>query len=241
MKLLHLSRTLLAFVVLTLFSVGGQASTVFINMLTGNPGDIHCANSPSDPDANCWTAHTVGKGSVNERNFLVDNVGTPTILAAFEAGVPGFADLTELYKADSYPETDTGDPVPPLRAEPAAESGPLNSSYGTVFEFTTSDDYIGATITYDPTGGPAVDCSIECYLLVKDGNHSPAAYLFDLALGSAWDGEMDLVLKNFWLGNGSISHVALYGNISAVPAPAAFWLFGTALLGFIGISRSTRV
>ena len=31
------------------------------------------------------------------------------------------------------------------------------------------------------------------------------------------------------------------GDIAAVPLPAAFWLFGSALIGFIGISRRTRV
>lgn len=31
------------------------------------------------------------------------------------------------------------------------------------------------------------------------------------------------------------------GDISPVPVPAAFWLFGSALLGFIGMSRRTRV
>jgi hypothetical protein len=30
-------------------------------------------------------------------------------------------------------------------------------------------------------------------------------------------------------------------DVSAVPVPAAFWLFGTALIGFIGISRRTQV
>jgi len=30
-------------------------------------------------------------------------------------------------------------------------------------------------------------------------------------------------------------------SVSAVPVPAAFWLFGTALIGFIGVSRRTRV
>jgi len=30
-------------------------------------------------------------------------------------------------------------------------------------------------------------------------------------------------------------------TVSAVPVPAAFWLFGSALIGFIGISRRTRV
>ena len=31
------------------------------------------------------------------------------------------------------------------------------------------------------------------------------------------------------------------GSIPAVPVPAAFWLFGTALVGFIGISRRRKV
>jgi hypothetical protein len=30
-------------------------------------------------------------------------------------------------------------------------------------------------------------------------------------------------------------------GVSAVPVPASAWLFGTALLGFIGISRRTKV
>ena len=37
------------------------------------------------------------------------------------------------------------------------------------------------------------------------------------------------------------SHWTEYGPASVVPVPAAVWLFGTALLGFIGISRRTKV
>lgn len=33
----------------------------------------------------------------------------------------------------------------------------------------------------------------------------------------------------------------VHADIPAVPVPAAFWLFGSALIGFIGISRRTRV
>ena len=33
----------------------------------------------------------------------------------------------------------------------------------------------------------------------------------------------------------------LWGSVSAVPVPAAVWLFGTALFGFIGMSRRTKV
>ncbi|MGI9319103.1 MAG: VPLPA-CTERM sorting domain-containing protein [bacterium] len=31
------------------------------------------------------------------------------------------------------------------------------------------------------------------------------------------------------------------GSINPVPVPAAVWLFGTALIGFIGVSRRRKV
>ena len=37
------------------------------------------------------------------------------------------------------------------------------------------------------------------------------------------------------------SHWTEYGPVSAVPVPAAVWLFGTALIGFVGISRRRKV
>jgi hypothetical protein len=40
----------------------------------------------------------------------------------------------------------------------------------------------------------------------------------------------------------NLSHITFYDSKpSLVPVPAAFWLFGTALIGFIGISRRTNV
>jgi hypothetical protein len=46
---------------------------------------------------------------------------------------------------------------------------------------------------------------------------------------------------DFWPAGGAISHVEIVGNLSPVPVPAAAWLFGTALIGFIGLSRRTGV
>jgi hypothetical protein len=37
------------------------------------------------------------------------------------------------------------------------------------------------------------------------------------------------------------SHWTEYGTPSAVPIPAAAWLFGTALIGFVGMSRRRKV
>jgi hypothetical protein len=48
--------------------------------------------------------------------------------------------------------------------------------------------------------------------------------------------------KTVALDNKNLSHFSVYTNgISPVPVPAAVWLFGTALIGFIGFSRRTKV
>jgi hypothetical protein len=125
-------------------------------------------------------------------------------------------DLVELYKND----VDDG------------ESGSLLGSYDTSF-FNEPDDPSEALIEY--MGGPNITAA---YLLVKDGNHSPYWYLFDLtADGLDWDGMEDLELSGFWTGRGAISHVALYGEAVSVPEPATLLLLGVGLVGIAGVSR----
>lgn len=116
------------------------------------------------------------------------------------------------------------------------EFGPFAANYTTTFALDSEDEATGGTIEYD--SGDKISCP-ECYLLVKDGSQDPAQYLISLGL---WDGMETLTLSGFWdPGNGAISNVAIWGNVSPIPVPAAIWLFGTALIGFIGISRRTRV
>ena len=117
-----------------------------------------------------------------------------------------------------------------------AETGTLAGSYSTDLIAGTSND---TEITYG--SGDFVDCGADCWLMVKAGNTgtNPARYLFNLA-ALGWDGMETIDLNNFFAGK-SISHVTIWGDISAVPVPAAFWLFGTALIGFIGFSRRTKV
>ena len=123
------------------------------------------------------------------------------------------------------------------------EDGADNSGLSLAGSYKTDAAFIpGASndvdIIYNP-GNNFVDCSADCWLVVKDGSAQPARYLFNLAL-LGWDGMETIDLNNFFSGN-AISHVALYGNVSPIPVPAAFWLFGTALIGFVGMSRRTRV
>jgi len=58
--------------------------------------------------------------------------------------------------------------------------------------------------------------------------------------GSGGD-RYDLNYLGFDISGGQFQFGAVGGDIAAVPVPAAFWLFGSALIGFIGISRRTRV
>ena len=72
-------------------------------------------------------------------------------------------------------------------------------------------------------------------LTIKDGNLG----------GLQWGAFSLAALEGTWsLQDASgkykgLSGAELWG--SPIPVPAAFWLFGTALIGFIGISRRTKV
>jgi hypothetical protein len=136
-------------------------------------------------------------------------------------------ELTDAADAELYKQ-DVGDP----------ESGDFASSYTTAFD--TPNDPEDANITY--TGGDKI--LTECvFALVKDGNHDPTWYLFDI---SDWDRDDTLVFSDFWVGQGAISHISLYGcdNLSNIPGvvpepvSAAIWALG---LGIAGVFSRRRV
>ena len=113
------------------------------------------------------------------------------------------------------------------------EEGPFAASYSTSF-FNTPSDPADATISY--ISGPKITAE-DIYLLVKDGNHSPTGYLFDI---SAWNGEENLVLTGFWPAQGAISHVSIYtnGNASSVPdGGATLILLGMGISGLAAARR----
>lgn len=116
--------------------------------------------------------------------------------------------LTLLYKA----EVDDG-----------AEEGLFAPFYETKF-LNSATDPSGAQIKNSLVA--SITCG-ECYLAIKDGDHSPGYYFYDL---SGWNGRETITLSYFWPEKGAISHVSIWGNRQSVPEPGTLSLLGAGLL-----------
>jgi len=82
-----------------------------------------------------------------------------------------------------------------------------------------------------------LDLFARVVLILKAGN-TFSSYLYEPGSNAGDSGSWATTA----LGDKNLSHLSFYtSGMSPVPVPAAFWLFGTALIGFIGISRRTKV
>lgn len=74
-------------------------------------------------------------------------------------------------------------------------------------------------------------------LVFKDGSDIPPYYVAYLLDGSTSGTYETPFLSDPQLNPKNISHISIYGSLTAVPLPAAVWLFGSALIGLFGIGR----
>ena len=99
----------------------------------------------------------------------------------------------------------------------------------------------GSTETFKMVDGKLVQSGIKGKYTPNTGDEGVLEVSFDLGLLGLFDestgGKVITYLTMSCVNDEAIVHA----DISAVPVPAAFWLFGTALIGFIGMSRRTQV
>ena len=149
---------------------------------------------------------------------MAGNQNNTADILAFLSGTIG----AELYKSDVSGTQGNG-----------ADGGTFSSSYNTKFSNTKTDPS-DALITYVGAPAPAI-LGGSVYLLVKDGNQTPAWYLYLLN----WNGTDEIKMTGFWPDQGAISHVSLYGAGNSVPDGGA-----TAILlglGVAGLAITRRV
>ncbi len=114
------------------------------------------------------------------------------------------------------------------------DSGLYAPSYFT--EYTPSIDPSGANIKWI-FGSPYIEMDgVSAYLVIKDGNHDPSIYIFDLKV-LGWNGMDTIYLKDFWPNAGAISYISIYDPITAVPEPATMFLLGSGLIGLAGYGK----
>ena len=162
----------------------------------------------------CWVASPHAYGSICL--YL-----TPE--NAFDEGNQNSTEDIEDYLELTYGITD--DPKYKIDYDDKKEEGDLLGSYSTLF---SSDSAF--TITYD--SGPVITGTV--YLLVKNGRHIPAWYLFDI---TGWNGVCGIEGTGFWEGiKGSISHVAIYGEEGVIPEPTMLLVWS----GLAGMALQVR-
>ena len=107
------------------------------------------------------------------------------------------------------------------------------TSIGTVYH-TTADLVAEGSVTSSGKNDPiewSLDLGPGGLNLLSLLNNADDGFWIQLGFGSECTRD----------GSNTPAYLTAELNVSPVPVPAAIWLFGAALLGFIGMSRRTRV
>jgi hypothetical protein len=138
-------------------------------------------------------------------------------------------------------------------------AGAMNGIFGAdesvIWTVTDKSDQVGTKIVLGPTYGDWTytgDTISSPFIIALKAGNEYSAYLFK-TLGDLVNGDTGTFLISFLNGGGetpALSHMSIYTTNSyipdtsifgnPVPLPAALWLFGPALLGFMGLRKKVK-
>jgi hypothetical protein len=93
-------------------------------------------------------------------------------------------------------------------------------------------DSSGTVIDQNDDCQPVTPTSCLSFSSLAAGTYLAGGAEFNTLFAALWEVDPGVL---------SDGDVKLNINVSAVPVPAAIWLFGTALIGFVGMSRRTSI
>ena len=229
----------LAALLTLLFSSQAGAVTFDFIDLTEKAGGLgesswSSLSATDHPDLNYFGFSVTGHAT----NDLPNTVGGPPDLAQFaylDWGTAGLGVCKDAVGAPSGANTGSG-------GNSCSPSSDDNVTVGEYLDFTFTESVLVENIWFNNNHDGGFDGSD----MVTIGVLSQGLVSYSVMTGLA-DGPNGI--GSFLMGPNDILRVA-YNNeefyvsgmaVSAVPVPAAVWLFGSALLGFVGYGRRTNV
>lgn len=111
---------------------------------------------------------------------------------------------------------------------------PTGADYGTPHSWSTTE-------TFKMEGGKLLANDIKGVYSENGADNNILEGSFDLSLLSLFDQKTGGNVISYLTMSCTNDEAIVYSDVSPVPIPASAWLFGSALLGFVGMSRRRKV
>ncbi len=197
------------------------------------------------------TATTVSFGCITNNNSESCAIGEAQLFLEITAGSVSGTDL-KFTNVDSGMTVQGNDPNPSVTeiyfdtilfgVTDASITGGSGVSFTLDQTLLDPGDLPGGGMTFNSDFGAEADGNTSTGIQEGDWLTININYALGLLLAALDSGDLAIGMHvRAFEGPGAVDFSEGFVNTSVVPVPAAFWLFGTALIGFIGISRRTKV
>ena len=214
------------FTVISLITLNANAALIdgsVLNFTAYSSG----STIPTDGNGSWFSVEPTTFGVIGISSFDGLITGTTQTATGSHAGVPDGSELPTIDNPhDWYGNTGMLSMVSDSTVLTAIGSEASIDFTGIRWSWAGTDNIV----IYDPTAGDSGVASITCILDCGNGDTYILDYIGHIELGSPSG-----------LGGEEVRiHLEGTISVSAVPIPAAVWLFGSGLIGLIGIARRKK-